>query len=248
MPPATTDAYYCGAAPSPENLAWAWNFDVFAIALCAILILMHVQRYPPANRRPLALAVFTLLLLFITPLCALTVALFSARVAHHVILVAVAAPLIALAFPEARGAKTRLPLEVLVGLHAVLIWFWHAPQAYVIGIQSGLPYWAMQLTLLGSGVLMWRRIFSPRTELGASMFALLASIVQMGMLGALLTFAKQPLYPPHFMTTLPFGLTPLDDQQLAGLIMWVPAAVPYLLAGVWLFAARLDQEAGSASR
>jgi putative membrane protein len=248
MSPVSTAAYYCGAAPNPENLVWAWNFDLVAIALCACLAIFHFQRFQAERRKPLLLALITMLLLYVTPFCALTVALFSARVAHHVILVAVVAPFLALAFPEQRGGRTHLPLEWLVGLHALLIWGWHAPQAYSIGIESGLPYWTMQLTLLGSGMLMWRRILSPRTETGAAMFALLANIVQMGMLGALLTFAQQPLYTPHFTTTLPFGLTPIDDQQLAGLIMWVPAAVPYLLAAVFLFAARLDHEAGSASR
>lgn len=56
--------------------------------------------------------------------------------------------------------------------------------------------------------------------------------MQMGFLGALLVFASGPLFATHFMTTQAFGLTPLEDQQLAGLLMWVPAFLPY--AGVAL--------------
>jgi len=54
-------------------------------------------------------------------------------------------------------------------------------------------------------------------------------MAQMGVIGALLVFAAQPLYAAHEATTWPWGLTPLADQQLAGLIMWVPGAVPYLV-------------------
>jgi putative membrane protein len=60
----------------------------------------------------------------------------------------------------------------------------------------------------------------------------LTLIVQMGLLGALITFAPEPLYAPHFLTTKPYGLSAHDDQQLAGLIMWVPAIAPYLLAAL----------------
>ena len=83
--------------------------------------------------------------------------------------------------------------------------------------------------------------------MGPAMLALLATVVQMGMLGALLTFARDPVYAPHFATTLPYGLTPLADQQLAGLIMWVPAALPYVAAALLLLAARLSRPARAAS-
>ena len=67
----------------------------------------------------------------------------------------------------------------------------------------------------------------------------LLSMVQMGLLGALITFAGTSLYAPHFSSTAPWGLSPLEDQQLAGLIMWIPSAGIYLgaalaLANRWL--------------
>jgi len=55
----------------------------------------------------------------------------------------------------------------------------------------------------------------------------------MGLLGALITFAGTPLYAPHAVSTLAWGLTPLEDQQLAGLVMWAPAAALYLAAALW---------------
>lgn len=239
---------YCGPAPVPETLMTAWNADLAALALCAVLIVAHGGRGRRAGRLSLALAVVLVLVLFISPLCALTVALFSARVAHHVLLVAVAAPLLALAFPERSGAPRRVGLSALVILHAAIVWLWHAPAVYEVAIRGALPYWAMQASLLGSAVFLWRRVLSPGVGTGPALMALLATATQMGMLGALLTFARQPLYAPHADTTIPYGLTPLADQQLAGLVMWVPAALPYLLAAVLLAGARLDQPSAPAGR
>jgi putative membrane protein len=61
----------------------------------------------------------------------------------------------------------------------------------------------------------------------------------MGALGALITFAGEPLYAPHFATTLAWGLTPLEDQQAGGLIMWAPAAGAYLAAALILLMRRV---------
>lgn len=96
---------YCGPAPQPQALLAAWNADAVALALCGALVATHLAAGPRKGRLPLACAVAVLLVLFVSPLCALTVALFSARVAHHVLLVAVAAPLLALAFPQRRPAR-----------------------------------------------------------------------------------------------------------------------------------------------
>ena len=62
----------------------------------------------------------------------------------------------------------------------------------------------------------------------------------MGLLGAIITFARTPIYSPHFATTEPWGLSALSDQQLAGLIMWVPATIPYLLGALVYIAAQLS--------
>jgi putative membrane protein len=67
-------------------------------------------------------------------------------------------------------------------------------------------------------------------------------MVQMGLLGALLTFARAPLYIPHLAATGPWGLSPTEDQQLAGLIMWAPGAGLYLAAAAILLARWLDRE------
>jgi len=63
--------------------------------------------------------------------------------------------------------------------------------------------------------------------------------VHTSILGALLTFAPSPWYPAYGQATQRWGLTPLQDQQIGGLIMWVPAGLVYTIAGLALFAAWL---------
>jgi putative membrane protein len=90
----------------------------------------------------------------------------------------------------------------------------------------------MQVSLLGSAIGFWRAVRA--APVPAAVAGLLATMVQMGLLGALLTFAGRPLYACHAITTQPWGLTPLEDQQLAGLIMWVPGGAIYLAAALRL--------------
>jgi putative membrane protein len=70
--------------------------------------------------------------------------------------------------------------------------------------------------------------------------------VQSTILGALLTFARAPWYTSHLGSTAAWGLTPLEDQQLAGLIMWVPGGLIYLAAALTLFGLWLNAGAGPA--
>lgn len=222
---------YCGPAPTPQSLMGAWTLDLVAIGLGAVILTIHLRVRRADRPWALAAGLVVLALLFLSPLCALSAALFSARAAHHVILVAVAAPLFALAFPARK--RPILAVGWLALLHGFAFWLWHLPAIYAVGVGSPAAYWLMQASLLGSGVWLWARVLDRREGTGGVLLALGASTVQMGMLGALLTFAAAPLYGPHLFTTAPFGLSPHEDQQLAGLIMWVPAAFPYLAAALW---------------
>lgn len=240
--------FYCGPASAPEALAGAWNFDFIALTLFALGVAAFLRLQHPRQNAAFWPASVLFLLLFVSPICTLTASLFSARVVHHLLLITIVAPLLAIAFSREAGTAKRVPLSLLVGLHAAIVWLWHAPSIYEVAISGAIAYWTMQLSLLGSGFLMWRRILAESTATGPALLALLASVVQMGMLGALLTFAREPLYAPHFTTTLPYGLTSIADQQLAGLIMWVPAALPYLVAASIILADRLNRGALPASR
>lgn len=223
---------YCGAAPTPGDWIVRWNFDPVLLAgLGAVAILLWPRSGNSQNRAMMAMAGAIALLLFVSPFCALSSALFSARVTHHVILAAVLAPLVAFALPKERP---QLPgsLSLWTGLQAVTFWLWHAPGLYAAALSNDLLYWAMQLTLLGSAIGFWSAL--RRAVVPAGIGALLASTVQMGLLGALITFAGAPLYAPHILTTQAWGLSALQDQQLAGLIMWAPSAGFYLAAALFL--------------
>lgn len=230
---------YCAPAPPPYMLLRAWNLDYSAAGLCAVLLVCYFIQQTRGSIRCMVAAISLIIFAFVSPLCALTAALFAARVAHHALLIAVIAPLLALAFPEPQSSQRRMSLAWLTAVHAAVLWIIHAPPVYAFAIVGAAPYWAMQLALGGSAVLLWRRILSPATSSGAAMLSILATVAQMGLLGALLTFAREPLYEPHFTTTLPYGLTPLADQQLAGLIMWVPASIPYLVLALLKLHAQL---------
>jgi len=192
--------------------------------------------------KPLFAALALLAVAFVSPLCALTSTLFSARVAHHVALVALAAPLFVLTLPRHLrdiAWPPALPAAAAV-VHAVLLWLWHAPMPYAAALASHGVFWLMEASLFGSALLLWAASLSRRTRLASSLGALLATVVQTGLLGAAITFARTPLYDFHIGATTSWGLTALEDQQLAGLVMWVPAAVPYLAAALALLAARLS--------
>ncbi|MCC8393517.1 cytochrome c oxidase assembly protein [Paraburkholderia sp. MMS20-SJTR3] len=222
---------YCGPAAVPDSVWLRWNMDLWLLAaLAAIALVLASGR--AANPRAGWAALALMAIVFVSPLCALSSALFSARVTHHIILIAAVAPLLALAFPLSRLGYP--PLVPVVAAHAVVIWLWHAPGPYAWGLSSVPGYWLMQLSLLGSAWLMWRNIFSPTLPTGPALVALVATIGHMGLLGALIVFAPVPLYVAHFGTTAAWGLTPLADQQLAGLLMWVLAMIPYLAAGLSL--------------
>jgi putative membrane protein len=211
---------YCGAAPSPAEWISRWNFDpvlLLGLVLCAALALR-------AQHPRLALGGVALLAVaFVSPLCALSVALFSARAVHHILIVAVAAPLFALAFPSRRIHGLGLPLLVATAT----LWLWHVPSLYDRALTDSATYWIMQVSLLATALWLWRALFSA-PAVPATLAAIFA-MVQMGMLGALLTFAAQPLYQAHAGTTLPWGMDQLADQQLAGLIMWAPGMIPYAI-------------------
>lgn len=240
---------YCGPAPTPDMLWSDWNFDPpLLAAIGAVFLLLITSADSRRQRVAAAASLVVMLLAFVSPLCALASALFSARVFHHILLVTVLAPFVVLSIPPRSRDQRRLPAQVSFLVHTILMWVWHAPEPYLFSLSSPAAYWLMELTLIGSAVWLWYDILSPHRAAGASIALLLGTTIQMGMLGALLTFSREPLFAAHLDTTLAFGLSPLADQQLAGLLMWVPAALPYLLAALMrlrsVFAGRnFDSEA-----
>lgn len=215
---------YCGSPPDPSDILTRWNLDPVLLAGLALFVVgIWVGRSQLRGPRSGLVAIAVLAVAFVSPLCALSSALFSARVVHHMLLVLVAAPLLAAAFAPPRKGSLATPLA----LSSIVLWAWHTPGAYNLALSNVGIYWLMQCSLLGSFLWFWRALEVPDRSLIESATAIIASFAQMGLLGALLTFAPVQLYAIHAIAPLAWGFAPLADQQLGGLLMWVPAGLPY---------------------
>lgn len=190
--------------------------------------LIAVLAFWAGRNRPGAAATFVLAVTFLSPICALSSALFSARVLHHVLLVAVAAPLLALARPARSETGVGLPFLIATAL----LWFWHLPRAYDAALSDMAIYWVMQGSLLGSAWAFWRATFSQPA--GSGVGWVFAAYLAMGMLGAILTLTPEALYAAHATAPLAWSMSALADQQLGGLVMWMPAGLPFAFWGAFL--------------
>lgn len=215
---------------------------------------------------------FTLLVALVSPLDAMGDALFSAHMAQHLLLILVAAPLLVLgepvvpmlwAIPAAtrrRGARWWRRATVLRAiaralsrpsvawtLHVIALFFWHIPAPYGWALRHDAVHAVEHASFLGTAMLFWWAALQPtgRRRMSYAMSVLYISTagMLMGALGAILTFASSPWYVAHLTTTASWHLTPLEDQQLAGVIMWVPASVVYLAAASMFFVKWLGTDA-----
>jgi putative membrane protein len=128
-------------------------------------------------------------------------------------------------------------------VHAAAIWVWHAPPLFQATVSNDLVHTAQHLSFFLSALLFWWALFYAhgRRAYGGGVLYIFTTAVHTGILGALLTFAPRLWYPVYSNTTQPWGLSPLQDQQIGGLIMWVPASLVYLAAGLALFAAWMKE-------
>jgi putative membrane protein len=206
---------------------------------------------------------FALFVALVSPLHPLGRVLFSAHMTQHEVLMLVAAPLLVLGRPVVaflwalpkgwarevgawgRAAWFRKPWRVLTNpfaawaVHAVALLAWHVPALFQATIDDEWVHTAQHLSFLLSALLFWWALIHGREGLagyGAAVLYLFTTSVYTGALGALITFASSVWYPAYAKTTAAWGLTPLEDQQLGGLIMWIPAGLVYIFAGLAMFA------------
>jgi cytochrome c2 len=129
--------------------------------------------------------------------------------------------------------------SVAFALHAIALWTWHLPGLYQATLTNDLLHSLQHTSFIFTALLFWWTILGAnRGQLarGKAILYLFLTALQTGALGALLTFAPSLWYPAYAATTGPWGLSPLDDQQLGGLIMWIPGSIAYLVAALVLFA------------
>jgi cytochrome c oxidase assembly factor CtaG len=127
-------------------------------------------------------------------------------------------------------------------LHGLAIWLWHAPPLFDAALAHEPVHWLQHFSFLFSALLFWWALFfSPasRQSYGPSIAHLFATAGHTGLLGLLLLLSRQIWFPMQGIGALAWNLTPVEDQQLAGLVMWVPAGLIYTgaalaLAGLWI--------------
>ena len=218
--------------------------------------LRRAGRWSPRRAAAFWAGTVALGIALLSPLDAVAETLFSAHMAQHLLLIVVAAPLLVLARPvatwfmafpsgsrrpaaRARAAIAFVPRVlrrplVAFGVVTVAMWSWHAPTLYEAALMSEPIHALEHGSFLVASMLAWsvalrggRRHVS--NALGRALF-LVAFALQGALLGALLVFASTPLYSVHRGGPALWGLTDLQDQQLAGALMWIPPAAVYLAA------------------
>jgi len=208
-------------------------------------------------------ALLTVATALLSPLDTAADQLFSAHMVQHLLLLVVAAPLFVLAHPvqtisaSISGATRRNVLGRRAGrtvlrarrwirrpapawtIATVALWAWHLPTLYQAALEEPLLHAVEHATFLLTAMLVWSVALDVRSGgtlggLGRCLF-LVACAIQSALLGAIVLFAPVVLYPGHGAGPAAWGLTPLQDQQLAGVLMWVPPSGVYLVAAVLIF-------------
>lgn len=221
------------------------------------------SRYPALKWRHLAFwgGWLTLVFALVSPLHQLGDALFSAHMFQHELLILLAAPLIAAAHPSvtllyALSPKYRAhvgrfissaerhpivsfvtaPLSAFL-LHAVALWGWHIPALYEATISSDFIHALQHLSFFVSGLVFWSALYGAgRSSMGygSAVLYTFGTAVHCSALGALLTFSNVLWYPIYANRTEIWHMSALQDQQLGGLLMWVPSGVIFIVIGLVL--------------
>lgn len=233
------------AAGSGAAVAMLWAF-------AACLALWHARgafrQWPPrlaaARAFSLSLGLLVALAAVNGPAARWAEHSLAAHMGQHMLLLLAAPPLLLLgrplpallrAMPHARRRRAaavfgaRLPspaLHPMVAalLQASVVSSWHVPLMFAAAEADGLLHALEHASLLAVGLLYWQGQIDPRGAVAGAILASLVTIVWCGFLGALLTFAPVPLFD-----------APLQEQQLAGLLMWVPCGFAYLAGALTTF-------------
>jgi cytochrome c oxidase assembly factor CtaG len=239
------------------------------------LAALKQARFASAPRATLRAAAFMVALLAIAlaltgPLHDWAERSFAAHMIEHEMLIVVAAPLLVVARPSGvlLWAFTRPMRQALVRglrvsglvstwracsnlhaatvLHGAALWIWHVPVLFDSALRIEAVHWLQHATFLLTGVWFWQAVLSAvgRKQMALAIVDLFATTLHMGLLGGLLALARRPLY-----ASISGGVDPLQDQRLAGLIMWVPGCLLYAIAALLIAARMLRPETGlSASK
>jgi cytochrome c oxidase assembly factor CtaG/cytochrome c2 len=210
----------------------------------------------------------TTALAVVSPMAWVSEILFSVHMTQHTLLLLVAAPLLAFGQPllaclwaidaparermarPFRGARftaiwhaVTAPLSVFL-LQTAALWLWHIPSWYEAALHNASIHALEHVSLLVAGSLFWWAMVRGRygrMGYGLAVVYVFLTALHSGALGALVTIAPDPWYATYVRQGHAWGIDPLDDQQLAGILMWIPAGVIFIVLGVALLAAWLGE-------
>lgn len=189
--------------------------------------------------------------------------LFTAHMVGHELVMTLAAPLLVLsrpvgpllwAFPRATRRNVARGMQILsymlfwdiatlpltaAALHGIAIWLWHMPALYEAALRIEWVHWAQHLSFTLTALLFWWSVLDQPVRgrvRGGNIFFLFATGAHTACLGVLISLAPRPLYARQSDAASEWHLTPLSDQQLAGMVMWVPGGLVYAVAALCLAA------------
>jgi putative membrane protein len=213
------------------------------------------RRVPPARRVAFGAGVVAAFIALATPLDTLADAyLFTAHMAQHLLLTLVVAPLLLIGTPGwllrevLRSTRltgfvhwARHPLVAFFGFNVVFS-LAHIPAFYELTLANEPLHALEHVVFIGTAMLMWMPVLSPVPDIVApypalgQVLYLFLQTVPASLVGALLAATASPFYPTYVLAPRVSSLSPLEDQQLGGLIMWVGSGIYFLIAtGVVFF-------------
>ena len=258
-------------ALSPWDIAAVLVLTVAGLLYVRGTMVRRIRGAAPRRREWMAFACgwSTLMLAALPPIDARAIQQFSVHMVQHELMMLVAAPLIIAGRPIAtvlwglpsdwRGAVSRVlrakgggrlllassPL-VAWAAHGLVIWLWHIPALYDAAVSNEAIHASQHAMFVATAALFWWGMLSGRygrAGYGAAVFYVFTTVVHTGLLGAMLTLAPVPLYPIYATAAARNGHDALEDQQLAGLLMWIPAGTILTALGIALCAAWLGEAA-----
>jgi putative membrane protein len=197
------------------------------------------------RKTSLVLGLAVLALAWLGPLPMLARHSFAAHMTAHIAVVAIAAPLLALAIAGTRSDPVRAMPSIVSPIPAsmielVVVWAWHVPALHAAARSEPSVLVVEQATFLLAGLLLWIAaiggdVEQRRMRAGGGIVALLFTSMHMTLLGALFALANRPLF--HHASSS--GAVTATDQHAGGVIMLLVGGTSYLLGGLWLTAVAL---------
>jgi len=244
----------------------AWHFEPTVIAGTFIVVsfyfygaLTQKDCFVPWRAALFLLGVTTMFLALVSPLDTAADRLLSMHMLQHVFLTTIGPPLVLLGLPPGilsgvlanrrilAGARLLFHPVVTATVFIVNMWVWHVPFVYELALEDIWVHVAMHIAFMATGIMFWWPVIQPAPELprvgdGARLLYLFATGMPMGLLAVMFFASGGVIYDYYERPDPLWGINPMDDQQVAGLIMGALGESASFVAITLLFFRFLDRE------